>query len=66
MKLVTGNVATLNGNVSINATSGTVTSGNGTAATISSNKALINVLATNGVIHTINKVLLPFEYSFIQ
>ncbi len=59
--LVTGNVPTLNGNVSINATSGTVTSGNGTVATISSNKALINVLGTNGVIHTLNKVLVPAQ-----
>jgi transforming growth factor-beta-induced protein len=57
--LVTGSVPTLNGNVSINATALTVTSGNGTAANISSNAALINVLGTNGVIHTINKVLLP-------
>lgn len=57
--LVTGNVPTLNGNISINATNGTVTSGGGTVATISSNKALINVLGTNGVIHTIDKVLLP-------
>ncbi len=57
--LITGNVPTLNGNVSINATNGTITSGNGTVATISSNKALINVLGTNGVIHTINKILLP-------
>jgi len=57
--LVTGNVPTLNGNVSINATSGTVTSGNGTVATISSNKALVNVLGSNGVIHTIDKVLVP-------
>jgi transforming growth factor-beta-induced protein len=57
--LVTGSVPTLNGNISINATAGTVTSGNGTVANITSNSALVNVLATNGVIHTINKVLLP-------
>jgi transforming growth factor-beta-induced protein len=57
--LITGNVPALNGSLSINATSGTVTSGNGTMATISTNPALINVLGTNGVIHTINKVLLP-------
>jgi transforming growth factor-beta-induced protein len=49
----------MNGNISINATEGTVTSGNGTIASISSNAALVNVLGTNGVIHTINKVLLP-------
>ncbi len=57
--LITGSVPTLNGNISISATAGTVTSGNGTMATISTNAALVNVLATNGVIHTINKVLLP-------
>jgi transforming growth factor-beta-induced protein len=57
--LITGSVPALNGNISISATAGTVTSGNGTVATISTNKALVNVLATNGVIHTINKVLLP-------
>lgn len=57
--LITGSVPTLNGNISINATAGTVTSGNGTVAAISTNAALVNVLGTNGVIHTINKVLLP-------
>lgn len=57
--LVTGNVPALNGNLNISATAGTVTSGNGTVATISSDPDLINVLATNGVVHTINKVLLP-------
>jgi transforming growth factor-beta-induced protein len=57
--LVTGSVPSLNGNLTINATAGTVTSGNGTAANISTNAALVNVLGTNGVIHTINKVLLP-------
>ena len=57
--LITGSVPTLNGNISISATAGTVTSGNGTMATISTNTALVNVLGTNGVIHTINKVLLP-------
>jgi transforming growth factor-beta-induced protein len=57
--LFTGNAPTLNGNISISATALTVTSGNGTVANISSNAALVNVLGTNGVIHTINKVLLP-------
>jgi len=57
--LITGSVPTLNGNISISATAGTVTSGNGTMAAISTNAALINVLGTNGVIHTISKVLLP-------
>jgi len=57
--LITGSVPTLNGNISISATAGTVTSGNGTMAAISTNAALVNVLGTNGVIHTIDKVLLP-------
>jgi transforming growth factor-beta-induced protein len=57
--LVTGSVPALSGNLSINASTGTVTSGNGTVANISSNAALINVLGSNGVVHTINKVLLP-------
>lgn len=57
--LPNGTVSTLNGNININATAGTVTSGNGTVANISTNAALVNVLGTNGVIHTINKVLLP-------
>jgi uncharacterized surface protein with fasciclin (FAS1) repeats len=52
-------VATLNGNITISATALTVTSGNGTVANINSNAALINVFGTNGVIHTINKVLVP-------
>lgn len=59
--LVTGNVATLNGNISINATAGTVTgslSGSRTA-TISTDANLVNVLGNNGVIHTINQVLRP-------
>jgi transforming growth factor-beta-induced protein len=57
--LVTAGVATLKGDININASALTVTSGNGTIANISSNAALINVLGTNGVIHTINKVLVP-------
>ena len=57
--LVSAAVPTLNGNVTINATSGTVTSSSGTIATISSNTGLVNVLGTNGVIHTIDKVLIP-------
>jgi len=57
--LVTGSVPTLNGNINISASAGTVTSGNGTVANISSNAGLVNILGTNGVIHTINKVLLP-------
>lgn len=57
--LVTGNVATLNGNVAINATALTVTSGGVTANIVTNPAGLINILGTNGVIHTIDKVLLP-------
>lgn len=57
--LVSAAVPTLNGNITLNATAGTVTSGNGTVATIETTPALINVLGTNGVIHTINNVLIP-------
>jgi transforming growth factor-beta-induced protein len=59
--LVTANVATLNGNISINATAGTVTGSHSgsRAATISTDANLVNVLGNNGVIHTINQVLRP-------
>jgi len=57
--LVNGNVATLNGNVTISATNKTITDGSGNVANLSNNAALLNVLATNGVIHTIDRVLLP-------
>lgn len=57
--LTNGSVATLNGNVTISATNGTVTDGKGNVANLSSTAALLNVLGTNGVVHTINKVLLP-------
>ena len=57
--LKNGTAATLNGNITINASTGTITDGQSNAATLNSNAALLNVLATNGVIHTINQVLLP-------
>jgi transforming growth factor-beta-induced protein len=57
--LVTGNVATLTGNVAISATALTVTSGGVVANIQVTSPSLINVLGTNGVIHTIDKVLLP-------
>ncbi len=57
--LTNGNVATLNGNVAISATNSTVTDGKGNVANLSSNATLLDVLATNGVIHTIDRVLLP-------
>jgi transforming growth factor-beta-induced protein len=59
--LVTGNVATLNGNISINATAGTVTGSLAASrvANISTDANLVNVLGNNGVIHTISQVLRP-------
>lgn len=57
--LKNGSVTTLNGNVTVNATNKTITDGKGNVANLSTNAALLNVLATNGVIHTIDKVLLP-------
>ncbi|MFM7327935.1 MAG: fasciclin domain-containing protein [Bacteroidota bacterium] len=57
--LANGAAGTLNGNVTISVTNGTVTDGKGNAAKLSSSAALLNVLGTNGVIHTIDKVLLP-------
>jgi transforming growth factor-beta-induced protein len=57
--LITGNVATLNGNVAINATTLTVTSGGVTANIVTTPTGLINILGTNGVVHAIDKVLLP-------
>ncbi|HRG07141.1 MAG TPA: fasciclin domain-containing protein [Cyclobacteriaceae bacterium] len=57
--LVNGAVPTLNGDVTISATNGTVTSSGGTVAQLSGTAALLNVLGTNGVIHTINAVLVP-------
>jgi len=53
--LTNGTAGTLNGNVTTSATNGTVADGKGNIATISST----NILGTNGVIHVINKVLLP-------
>ncbi|MBN8576326.1 MAG: fasciclin domain-containing protein [Cytophagales bacterium] len=57
--LVNGAVPTLNGNITISATNGTVTSSGGTVAQLSGTASLLNVLGTNGVIHTINAVLVP-------
>lgn len=59
--LVNGAVPTLNGSVTINPTSGTVTSSGGSVAQLSGTASLLNVLGTNGVIHTINAVLVPGE-----
>jgi transforming growth factor-beta-induced protein len=59
--LVSANVATLNGNITINASVGTVKGSlaSSTAANISSTASLVNVLGSNGVIHTIDRVLRP-------
>lgn len=55
--LAPGNVATLNGNVTVAAAGNgfTVRGGTGTAANITA----ANILATNGVVHVIDQVLLP-------
>jgi uncharacterized surface protein with fasciclin (FAS1) repeats len=60
--LVNGLVATLNGNVTVNVNNSnvnnsTITDGQGIAAGFI--EGLLNVQATNGVVHVINKVLLP-------
>lgn len=57
--LESGAVGTLNGDIEIDAEALTITDGSGNTANLSTNAALLNVLATNGVIHTIDKVLLP-------
>lgn len=54
-----GSVGTLNGNVTVDASDNTITDESGNVANLSANAALLNVLATNGVIHTIDRVLLP-------
>lgn len=53
--LVTGPVATLGGNVEINADNATITDANGRISTI----IVTDVQAANGVIHAIDTVLLP-------
>jgi transforming growth factor-beta-induced protein len=57
--LTNGTVSTLNGDVMISATNKTITDGSGNIANLSTTAALLNVLATNGVIHTIDRVLMP-------
>ena len=57
--LETGDVPTLNGNISIDASAGTITDGSGETANLASDAAFLNVLGTNGVIHVIDKVLIP-------
>jgi len=55
--LVSGSVPTLNGNVTINTSNLTIVGGSGDPATLQA--ALLNIKAKNGVIHVIDKVLLP-------
>ncbi len=55
--LSTGDVATLNGNVSVNTSDLTVVGGSGTPAKLQS--TLLNIHGTNGVIHVIDQVILP-------
>jgi len=54
--LESGAVSTLNGDITIDATAGTITDGSGSDANLASP---LDVLATNGVIHVIDKVLIP-------
>jgi len=56
--LESGIVETMNGNITIDAMAGTITDGSG--STPAANLAMpLDVLATNGVIHVIDKVLIP-------
>jgi len=54
--LTDGAVTTLNGDVTISATNGTITDGSGGTANLTSS---LNILGTNGVVHVIDKVLIP-------
>jgi uncharacterized surface protein with fasciclin (FAS1) repeats len=53
--LVSGTVTTLGGNITIDANNATITDSNGRV----SNIIVVNVQAANGVVHAINKVILP-------
>jgi transforming growth factor-beta-induced protein len=59
--LTTGSVATLNGNVSVNVAANppTVTGASGGTNVANLQGALLNIHGTNGVIHVIDKVVLP-------
>ena len=56
--LESGAVPTLNGDITIDATAGTITDGSDNTANLASSEFL-NVLGTNGVIHVIDAVLIP-------
>ena len=53
--LVSGTATTLNGDITIDASAGTITDGSGATANLA-DASLLNVLGTNGVIHVIDKV----------
>ncbi len=55
--LVSGPVATLNGNFTVNTSDFTITDANYRQASIIT--SLVNVQATNGVVHVIDRVILP-------
>ncbi len=55
--LVSGPVVTLNGNITVNTSNLTIVGGSGDPATL--HAALLNIHGKNGVIHVIDKVLLP-------
>jgi transforming growth factor-beta-induced protein len=61
--LSSGSVETLNGNVTINLTANppTVTGSSGSGNEANLQTSMLNIHATNGVIHVIDKVLLPEE-----
>jgi len=55
--LVSGSVTTLNGTFNVNTSNFTITDANGREAGIIT--SLVNVQATNGVVHVIDRVILP-------
>jgi transforming growth factor-beta-induced protein len=57
--LATGNVTTLNQNIGINVSTLKITDANGSTPPSGLVSTLLNVHATNGVIHVIDKVLIP-------
>jgi transforming growth factor-beta-induced protein len=57
--LQSGSAGTLNGNVTINVTNLTVTGASSNNNVANLQPTLLNILATNGVIHVIDEVLIP-------